>query len=620
MLDPDPPFEALEYPGGYVPIEDHGLIGDGSTAALVARDGTVDWLCVPRFDGDPLFASILDREEGGAFVLRPEGLQAARQWYVEDSGVLVTEMRTSSGTAEVRDALTLRSGADLAEDVPADRGELVRCVRVLDGTVRLRVDVAPRGGVEPAAIGGGYALHCPSRPQLNLQLHASPGLDAPRTTVELEAGDTLDLSIRWGHLPLRHHPHPPRRLLERTVDVWRQWARCIHYEGPQTAMIRRSAITLKLLDHVENGAIVAAPTSSLPETIGGSRNWDYRYAWVRDCAFSVYALRRIGMSTEAWAFLAWVLDCAERHGGPRVVYDLDGAVCPKEEEDESFAGYRGSRPVRWGNGAAYQQQNDVHGEIVDCAYQWGRAGGTVDPNLWKRLRSNVEAASRLWNEPDHGIWEVRTPGRLFTYSVALCHVALDRGAKLARDFDLPGDAAGWRRQAETLRETILREAWDEERGALIEHVGEAGGLDASVLALPLRRVVSAQHPRMVATCRAVAEELDAGDGLLYRYRPEVSPDGFDEEEGAFLLVSFWLVDNLALQGRLEEAHDLYERLCSRANTLGLLSEQLDPGSGRFLGNFPQAFSHVGVISSGITLARAEREDSAGSPPPSSPEA
>lgn len=613
MLNPDPPHRPLEYLDGYPPIEDHGLIGDGSTAALVARDGTLDWLCVPRFDGKPLFAGILDRGRGGTFALHPEGLTTSRQWYVRDSGVLVTEMRTSEGVLELTDALTLRSGADLAEDTPADRGELVRCVRVLNGRVRLHVNVAPRGGVEPAAIGGGYALHCPGNPDLNLQLHADSRLSSPHDQVTLEAGDNFDLSIRWGHPPLRHHPHPPRQLVDRTVDVWQAWARCIHYDGPEEAMVRRSAITLKLLDHVANGAIVAAPTSSLPETVGGGRNWDYRYAWVRDCAFSVHALRRIGLETEAWAFLAWVLDATERHGGPRVMYDLDGTACPREWEDEELSGYRGSQPVRWGNDAAFQQQNDVFGEILDCAYQWARAGGTIDRPLWERLRSLVESAAKVWNEPDHGIWEVRTSGRLFTYSVALCHVALNRGAKLAEEFDLPADVQEWRDQAEALRERIVREAWDEERQAFTEHVGEPGGLDASILALPLRRVIAPDHPRMVSTCRAVREELDAGDGLLYRYLPDVSPDGLDQDEGAFLLTSFWLGDNLALQGRLQEAHDLYETLCARANPLGLLPEQLDPGSGRFLGNFPQAFSHVGVISSGITLERARTEAEVGSP-------
>jgi alpha,alpha-trehalase len=309
------------------------------------------------------------------------------------------------------------------------------------------------------------------------------------------------------------------------------------------------------------------------------------------------------MTNEAWAFLGWVLDVVERDGRPHVLYTLDGGQPEEEWEDPELEGYRKSLPVRWGNAAADQRQHDVYGEILDCAYQWAMPGGSIDDHLWERLSGLIEGAAREWHEPDHGIWEVRTPGHVFTYSAAMCQVALDRGATMAEHFNLPGDISRWRREAEVIRQGILEEAWDPEIPSLTEHLG-GGALDASLLTLPLRRVVPADHPKMVATTQAVMNRLGAGQGLIYRYLPDESPDGLEGDEGAFLLCSFWYVDNLAKQGRIEEALDLYNSLCSRANSTGLLPEQIDPPTGKFLGNFPQAFSHVGVISSGVNLARA----------------
>jgi GH15 family glucan-1,4-alpha-glucosidase len=439
-----------------------------------------------------------------------------------------------------------------------------------------------------------------SRPKLDLQFSSSIALGGLRSLVDLREGERLDLALRWGRNVSRYKPISTEESLRATCDAWRRWAKKISYQGPQRDLARRSALTLKLLNYIASGAIVAAPTSSLPEVIGGERNWDYRYAWLRDAAFAVYALNRIGCSEESAGFLGWALDAVERGGRPRSLYDLDGNSLPQERIDEELCGYMRSWPVRWGNAAAAQAQHDVYGEILDCAYQWGAHHGAIDKGLWRWLRRLIEDAAVDWRAPDHGIWEVRTSGNPFTYSAALCQVAVERGARMVERWNLPGEAGKWRAMAEQISGAILTEAWDENLNSLTGQLG-GGGLDASLLALPLRRVIPADHPKMVATTEAIRKRLDAGGGLLYRYMPKATPDGLVGQEGAFLLCSFWLVDNLAYQGRLKEAMDLYDALCARANPLGLLSEEIDPSSGAFLGNFPQAFSHVGLISSGVNL-------------------
>jgi GH15 family glucan-1,4-alpha-glucosidase len=298
------------------------------------------------------------------------------------------------------------------------------------------------------------------------------------------------------------------------------------------------------------------------------------------------------------------LDTFEHGNAPKIMYDLDGGAVPDERVDPDLEGYRRSAPVRWGNGAADQRQHDVYGEILDCAYQWVRGGGRLEEHLWTRLASLADLAMDAWRLPDQGIWEVRSEGRVFTYSAGLCHVALDRAVRLAERMGLAGPVTKWRHGADELRDRVLEGSWDEEAQTLSEHLDGGGDPDASLLALPLRRVIPAEHPRMVATTAAVASRLSAGDGLLYRYLHEESPDGIPGDEGAFLLCSFWLVENLAKQGQVDKAGDLYASLCARASTVGLLPEQIDPSTGEFIGNFPQAFSHIGVIASGVTLARA----------------
>ena len=595
---------------GYLPIEEHGLIGDGTTAALVGRDGAVSWMCVPRFDSPPLFCGILDAARGGAFTVALEDLSESRQFYEEDTGVLVTEMRSASGLVRLTDALTMRSGADLSEDAPAGRCELLRSATVLQGKALLRVELDPRGGAQTERRGECTHLRCPRWPEVEFQLYATRPIQGLQGLLKLGEGERAAFIFRWGASLPSYYVVSPDELMEATRAAWKRWMRQFDYEGPEETLVRRSAITLKLLDYTQNGAIVAAPTSSLPEAIGGPRNWDYRYAWIRDAAFSVYALRRIGFSREAARFLGWVLDAAERGDRPRVLYDLDGNQPRPEREDPELEGYRRSAPVRWGNAAAEQWQHDIYGEILDCAHQWAAHGGDIDDVLWGRLKVLVEAARQEWDKPDHGIWEVRTSGRPFTYSAALCQVALNRGARLARRFNLPGDAEGWESASVRIRNAILEQAWDEAGQSFTGQLG-GGGLDASLLSLPLRRVIPADHPRMVATAAAIGTRLSAGNGLLYRYLPEESPDGLAGHEGAFLLCSFWMVDNLAHQGRIDEALELYRSLCARAGTLGLLPEQIDPATGAFLGNYPQAFSHIGVISSGVNLSKLMRQERRG---------
>lgn len=601
----DREFRPIEWHDGYLPIRDHGLIGDGTTAALVGIDGTISWLCLPRFDGDPIFSSILDKDEGGKFSIDAGPVIEARHRYFGDSSVLITELKVEGAIVRITDLMPLRRGADLSAVAAVDVGELLRVIEVVEGEATICVSISLQGGLTTELLDNGVRLKSHRYPDIDLILQASAAMSQAGGEWNIRQGESVAFCLRWNGGTGACSVDSPIAAITNTVETWLDWLRSFTYHGPQRAKVQRSAITTKMLDYIANGAIIAAPTSSLPENIGGERNWDYRYVWVRDAAFAVYALRRVGLDREAWQFLSWVLGLSKRHK-LNLMYTLDGETDIEERIDESLEGYRGSSPVRWGNGAHDQVQHDVFGELLDCAFQWTTHGGRITEELWTELRYFVDRAADIWDTPDQGIWEVRTEGAVQTYSAGICEVALDRGARLARRFNLAGDVDRWERTAQEIKETILRDSWDEEGGYLTQGLN-GGHIDASILGLPIRRVLPADHPRVVATVEAVERELGAGDGLIYRYLPEKSPDGLRGDEGAFVLCSFWMIDNLALQGRVEEALDRFNKMCDRTNVLGLLPEEIDPATGDFLGNFPQAFSHLGMISSGFNLERTMRE-------------
>ena len=603
-------FRRIEYLDGFLPIQDHGLIGNGSTAALVGRDGSIPWLCIPRFDSPPIFSSILDRELGGQFTIEAGEIVGAHHRYLDESAVLITELRVADGLLRITDLMPYHAGTDLRQKGEVDTGELLRCIEVIEGPLRVLAGITVRGGVDPEPFEKGARLRLPRFPDVDLVLECSRELEGAGGRWVLGPGESVTFCLRWNGGIGASSVDAPVGAVINTVEGWLEWLRDFHYGGPHRHLVRRSAITLKLLDYLQNGAMIAAPTTSLPEDIGGERNWDYRYVWVRDAAFTVYVLRRIGMEEEAWHYLTWVLRNF-REQRINVMYTLDGDPDIPETLDPDLSGYRGSRPVRWGNAASSQVQHDVYGEILDCAFQWANHGGIIQDDLWGQLCGLIDRAAEVWDTPDAGIWEVRRPGFVQTYSAAMCQVALDRGAKLARRFSLPGDADRWERTAAEIQDAILTRGWSEDQGFIAQGLND-GHLDAAVLALGIRRVIPATHPKMVATVEAIQRELHACDSLIFRYLPDRSPDGLHGTEGAFLLCSFWLVDNLILQGRLNEALSHYDRLCARVNDLGLLPEEIDPHTGEFLGNFPQAFSHIGLISTGVNLERALRE--AGRPP------
>jgi GH15 family glucan-1,4-alpha-glucosidase len=589
-------------------IEDHGIIGDLHTAALVSIDGDIDWLCLPRFDSPSVFASLLDDDRGGRFTVRCTGARRAKQMYLPDSNVLVTRFLGEHFVGEVVDFMVPR------EQGSTTRGasQLVRLVRAVRGRVDVEVRCAPafdyaRARTEVEIVEGSGAFFFSPATQLVLRSTvplSADGSAAVGSTV-LEEGESLALALsRWGS-PQPLEMAEVQDLLAATLQYWQRWIRQSRYRGRYREMVERSALTLKLLVYQPTGALVAAPTTSLPEAIGGSRNWDYRFTWVRDAAFTVYALMRLGFTEEAGAFMSWLgARCTEAtpDTGLSILYGIDGDVIGTEATLDHLRGYRDSRPVRIGNGAATQLQLDIVGEVMDSLHLYDRSGRPVSYELWTALCRQLDWLEKHWEEADCGVWEVRGPMQRFTYSTLLTWVAFDRAGRLARRRGLPGPLTAWREVSDRAYRQLQEHDWNPAIGAYVQYPHSAT-LDAGALMIPLVGFTGAEDPRFRSTLDAIEAEL-VTDSLVHRYRADGS-DGFAEPEGTFNLCSFWYVEALTRAGRLEQARHTFEKMLTYANHLGLYSEEIG-ASGEALGNFPQAFTHLGLIRAAVKLDRALR--------------
>jgi GH15 family glucan-1,4-alpha-glucosidase len=601
--------------GPYLPIAEHGMVGDLRTCALVGADATVDWFCAPRFDSPSVFAALLDHERGGAWTLGVvDGAATTLQFYVPETNILVTRFLTEEGVAEVHDFMPILQAHD-----PDHRQRLVRRVVAVRGEVRVRTRIDARpdyGRATPVTtpVDSGVLIEADG---IRLGLTASTELELEDGTVSAEVvlsgGDEVIFVLEV--LGADDEPHPSdsdstTELFDHTARFWRDWIGRSTYRGRWRETVERSALTLKLLTHEPSGAVIAAATTSLPEKLGGNRNWDYRFVWIRDAAFTLYALLRLGFTEEAGAFMDWL---AQRIGdeadhdakggglGPlRVLYDIDGNVPEDEVELEHLSGYRDSRPVRIGNAAVRMLQLDIYGELIDSVYLFNKYGRGISFDAWRDLTRLLEWLMDNWDQPDAGMWEIRDDARLHTTSRLMSWVAIERMMRTARQRGLPGDLAGWSRVRDEIYDRIMTESWDEELGAFVSHAG-ADTLDAGVLLMPMVKFVAPNDPRFVSTLAAVEQRL-VSDSLVFRYDVDRSPDGLDGPEGTFSLCSFWYVEALTRVGRLEEARLALEKMFTYANHLGLYAEQVGL-AGDQLGNFPQAFTHLSLISAAINLDR-----------------
>jgi GH15 family glucan-1,4-alpha-glucosidase len=589
-------------------IQDHAIVGDGRSAALVARDGAVSWLCWPRFDSPSLFGALLDAERGGVFSIRPTGPSVVTRRYLGDTNVLETRFETADGACRITDAMTVAGRND---DVLQAEHELVRRVECDRGTVRLEVAFEPRPdyGREAARIRrrGALGLYVPvSEGVLILRTDAAlePGESAARGSVTLAAGGRLDFSLSFSQeAPAVIPPLGPAldERLARTRAWWSRWAARADYEGPYRDAVVRSALALKLLGYAPSGAIVAAPTTSLPERLGGDLDWDYRFCWLRDASFTAYALAALGYRDELRAFVSWLIH-STRLTSPElhVLYDVFGNSPAPERVLPHLRGYADSRPVRVGNAAHDQFQLDLYGEVVEAATQFARTGGELDRATGSLILDLGHYVVENWERPDHGIWETRCERVQHTHSLVLCWAALDRLVELSCVHGVAGvPCRAFERERERIRAVVHERGWNE---SLQSYTSTLGGteVDASLLRLPWYGFEPADSPRMRSTYARIERELGARDGLLYRYRTGASPG-----EGAFALCGFWAVQHLARSGRAAEASRRFERLLGFANDVGLFGEEVDPATGAALGNFPQGFTHLGVINAALTLAEAQ---------------
>ncbi|HEY6279566.1 MAG TPA: glycoside hydrolase family 15 protein [Streptosporangiaceae bacterium] len=596
----------------YPNISDHGLIGDLQTAALVSTDGTVDWFCCPRFDSPSVFASLLDADRGGYFRVSPEGgCDVTRQLYFPDTAVLITRFLTPDGVGEVTDFMPI------AGSRVTGRHRLVRRLRVVRGSMQFLVEIRPRFdyGRQPHKldISDSGAVFEGNGMELTLHsvgLHSDQGATIDRDGDDLvirrtlREGESAGLVLEsMGGKPRRMTPAELSRLEDDTAGFWRDWLGRSTYTGRWREIVTRSAMTLKLMTYAPSGALVAAPTTGLPEQVGGERNWDYRYTWIRDASFSVYALLGLGYLEEAAAFGVWVRDrLIEQAGhGPtplKIMYRVDGSSDLTEETLDHFEGWRGSSPVRIGNGAADQLQLDIYGEALDAMYHADTHGLQIAHQGWTVVADMIEWVCEHWDQPDEGIWETRGGRQDFTYGRFQCWVALDRAIRLAEGLGRPADIPRWRSERDRIYQQVMAKGWHPGRRAFVQHYGSEV-LDSSLLLMPLMGFVSPFDPMWLDTLRAMDSEL-VSDSLVYRYDPSASPDGLRGQEGTFSLCTFWYVDALARSGRLGEAELTFQKMQTYANHLGLFSEEIGQ-TGEQLGNFPQAFSHLSLINAAINL-------------------
>jgi GH15 family glucan-1,4-alpha-glucosidase len=594
----------------YLPIAEHGIIGDLHSIALVGTDGTIDWYCCPSFDSPSLFGGILDKERGGFYRIAPtEDNWTPKQLYFPDTNVLITRFLTPDGVGEVQDFMPIQRGA------AAHRHRLIRRVLGVRGEIGFRVDVQPRFNYgrdphkavfhENGVVFKSADLTIALESQIPLH-YAEPGAVSEFRLRPGEAATFVLEAVPETYVPQRYSEAETREAFELTVKFWRKWLNQSRYSGRWREMINRSALTLKLLTYLPTGAIVAAPTTSLPEAIGGPRNWDYRYTWIRDAAFSLYALLRLGFTEEAASFMSWLTDRFREKrsatAGPlQIMYGIDGRAELEEEVLDHLEGYRGSAPVRIGNGAADQLQLDIYGELIDSVYLFNKYASPIHHDAWMDLTRVVEWVCENWDQADEGVWEVRGGRQNFTYSRLMCWVALERAIRIATARGLPGEMRKWRQERDAIYHQIMTKGWHEDRQAFVQHY-DTEVLDAGVLLMPLVKFIAPTDARWTSTMDAISDEL-VRDSLVYRYNVDFTADGLEGEEGTFSICTYWYVEALAMAGRLDEARLAFEKMLTYGNHLGLYAEQIGL-TGEQLGNFPQAFTHLALISAGTYLDRA----------------
>jgi GH15 family glucan-1,4-alpha-glucosidase len=592
-------------------IADYGIIGNTYTAALVSRRGSIDWLCLPRFDAEAVFAALLGEPQHGRWLIAPQDPDArTNRRYRSDTGILETTFETAEGAVTLVDFMALSGEGE-------DQVDLIRMVRGDRGRVAMRTEIVLRfdyGRGIPwvrSQLGGISAVAGPHAVQFvtPVELQGRPDMTtAGEFTVA--GGDCVPFTMSWH--PSHHQGfrfRDPFDLLLATENRWRDWSAVCALEGRWRDAIIRSLITLRMLIYQPTGGIVAAVTTSLPERLGGVRNWDYRFCWLRDATLSLYALLSAGYRTEARAWREWLLRAVAGHPSEmQIMYGLAGERRLPEYEIAWLPGYRDSRPVRVGNAAHEQLQLDVYGELIDALFACHRYGLEISPFAWDLEKSLLQFLEEIWKRPDQGMWEVRGEPRHFTFSKVMCWVAFDRGIKTVEQYRLDGPVRHWRRVRDEIRRQILANAYDEQRNTFVQYYGTRD-LDASLLLLPQLGFLPADDPRIRGTIAAVEREL-VHDGFVYRYNTASIGDGLPSGEGAFLACSFWLANSLALVGRRDEAIEWFERLLAVRNDVGLMAEEYDPKAGLLLGNFPQAFSHTAIINTAAHLASIETASAA----------